>query len=259
METAVQITPQQEAAIRRLIIHGDLSKLTTEQQEKYYEMLCDACGLDWRFRPFDYLKLNGKLVLYANKNCGEQLRQNRKISISLPEKKIEEGVYIVTARAESGGRHDEATGAVSIDMLKGEQRANAIMKAETKAKRRVTLSFAGLGMLDETEVESIQGAEKIIGGSSTTETHAETLTAKPETKAAQAKWEADTARMKALPDDIKEFFKWQKITKRDKILSVMDENHDDYDAIRSYMKDKGWQGSADLSDLAQQKTPEAVA
>ena len=257
METAVQITPQQETAIRRLIIHGDLSKLTTEQQETYYVMLCDACGLDWRFRPFDYLTLNGKRVLYANKNCGEQLRQNKKINISLPEKKIEEGVYIVTARAESGGRFDEATGAVSIDMLKGEQRANAIMKAETKAKRRVTLSFAGLGMLDETEVESIQGAEKIIG-SGTTESHAETLIAKPETKAAQAKWEADTARMKALPDDIKEFFKWKKLTSREKILAVIDENHGDHDAIRSYMKGQGWQGSADLSDLAQQRTPETA-
>ena len=32
------------------------------------------------------------------------------------------------------------------------------MKAETKAKRRVTLSICGLGMLDETEVETIPGA-----------------------------------------------------------------------------------------------------
>ena len=29
------------------------------------------------------------------------------------------------------------------------------MKAETKAKRRVTLSICGLGMLDETEVETV--------------------------------------------------------------------------------------------------------
>jgi hypothetical protein len=36
--------------------------------------------------------------------------------------------------------------------------ANALMKAETKAKRRVTLSICGLGMLDESEVESIPGA-----------------------------------------------------------------------------------------------------
>jgi hypothetical protein len=33
-----------------------------------------------------------------------------------------------------------------------------MMKAETKAKRRVTLSICGLGMLDETEVADIPGA-----------------------------------------------------------------------------------------------------
>ncbi len=32
------------------------------------------------------------------------------------------------------------------------------MKAETKSKRRVTLSLCGLGMLDESEVETIPGA-----------------------------------------------------------------------------------------------------
>lgn len=126
--------------------------------------------------------------------------------------------------------------------------------AESQALRR---AFRISGLYSPEEMPEPE-PEKVVG-SSTTDAHAETLTAKPETKAAQAKWEADTARMKALPDDIKEFFKWQKITKRDKILSVMDENHDDHDAIRSYMKGKGWQGSADLSDLAQQRTPEAVA
>jgi hypothetical protein len=39
--------------------------------------------------------------------------------------------------------------------LKGDALANALMKAETKAKRRVTLSLAGLGWLDETEIASI--------------------------------------------------------------------------------------------------------
>ena len=32
------------------------------------------------------------------------------------------------------------------------------MKSETKAKRRVTLSLCGLGMLDETEIETIPSA-----------------------------------------------------------------------------------------------------
>jgi hypothetical protein len=40
--------------------------------------------------------------------------------------------------------------------------ANALMKAETKAKRRVTLSIAGLGWLDETELETIPQARATI-------------------------------------------------------------------------------------------------
>jgi hypothetical protein len=36
-----------------------------------------------------------------------------------------------------------------------------MMKAETKSKRRVTLSIVGLGMLDESEVDSIPGAKAV--------------------------------------------------------------------------------------------------
>jgi len=44
---------------------------------------------------------------------------------------------------------------VSIAGLRGEAASNAVMKAVTKAKRRVTLSICGLRFLDETEVEDI--------------------------------------------------------------------------------------------------------
>lgn len=239
--------------LETVMMGGDLSPLTSEQRMTYYVQVCESMKLNPLTKPFDYLKLNGKLVLYANKNCAEQIRQTRGISLTLPEKKIDSDVYIVTARAEAGGRTDEATGAVSLEHLKGEQRANAIMKAETKAKRRVTLSFAGLGMLDESEIESIPDAEKVAEKDITPEP----FKARPETLKAQEQWEKDTARMAKLPDDIKAFFKWKKTTSRDKILAVLNENHDDHDAIRSYMKDNGWRGSADLSDVAAQAIPAA--
>jgi hypothetical protein len=38
---------------------------------------------------------------------------------------------------------------------------NALMKAVTKAKRRLTLSICGLGMLDETEISSIPDATPV--------------------------------------------------------------------------------------------------
>ena len=50
-------------------------------------------------------------------------------------------------------------GVVSITGLKGENLANAMMKAETKAKRRATLSICGLGWMDEVEALDRQAIE----------------------------------------------------------------------------------------------------
>jgi hypothetical protein len=75
-------------------------------------------------------------------------------------------IYIVTARAKDRtGREDESTGAVPLGNLKGDALANALMNAETKSKRRVTLSIAGLGWLDETELETIPQARQSIATS----------------------------------------------------------------------------------------------
>ena len=72
------------------------------------------------------------------------------------------GVYQVTSKASlPDGRCTESIGAVNIAGLKGEAYANAIMKAETKAKRRATLDLLGLGVLDESETESIPNAEPV--------------------------------------------------------------------------------------------------
>jgi hypothetical protein len=141
-------------AIEKALMMGDLSSLTPEQRVVYHKHLCDTVGLNPFTRPFDYLKTrDGKLVPYANKGCTEQLRAGRRISLEIVSRDKIGQVYVVTARAISpDGRRDESTGAVDLEHLKGEALANALMKAETKAKRRVTLSICGLNMLDECEV-----------------------------------------------------------------------------------------------------------
>jgi hypothetical protein len=81
--------------------------------------------------------------------------------LSLDGKKVDD-LYIVTATGkDKTGRCDAATGAVPLKGLTGDNLANAIMKAETKAKRRLTLSLCGLGMLDDSEVESVPGAKRV--------------------------------------------------------------------------------------------------
>lgn len=150
------------SAIEQVVIKGDLSKLSDFERVNYYKMVCESLNLNPLTKPFDYILLNGKLTLYATKNCTEQLRKLNGVSIEGLDDKIVDDLYIVKAKArDKTGRTDESTGAVNIGNLKGEAKANAIMKAETKAKRRVTLSISGLGWCDETEIDSIPGAQKV--------------------------------------------------------------------------------------------------
>lgn len=141
------------AIIENLIVAGDLSALTPKQRVDYYMGLCEHAGLDWVTQPFTYIYLNGKLVLYANKTCTEQLRDKRGIAITSLVPQRFDDIYVVVASGKNReGREDSATGVVSIAGLRGEALANAMMKAETKAKRRLTLSLGGLALLDESEI-----------------------------------------------------------------------------------------------------------
>jgi hypothetical protein len=121
-------------------------------------------GLDPFTKPFDILRLNGKEVLYCTRSGTQQLNKLHKVShlITSRDTNAEAGVYIVTSKASlPDGRCTESIGAVNIAGLKGEAYANAIMKAETKAKRRATLDLLGLGVLDESEAESIPNASTV--------------------------------------------------------------------------------------------------
>lgn len=145
--------------LERILIQGDLSKLSSAQRVEYVQHLCARTGLDALTQPFEYLVLQGKTVLYAKKACTDQLRALHKISVVDMDQEEREGVFSVTVKLSNGeGRSDMDIGSVKIAGLQGDARANAMMKASTKAKRRATLSICGLGMLDETEIETIPGA-----------------------------------------------------------------------------------------------------
>jgi len=148
--TTTDLAPE---ALSKLMLEGDLSKLTPEQRVQFYQAKCEHVGLDPSALPFQYIKLQGKLTLYASKGCAEQLRKKHKISLSNMQMDSGDGYITVTIDASTAdGRTDTDCGSVSTEGLKGEMLANAKLKAVTKAKRRVTLSLLGLGMLDESEV-----------------------------------------------------------------------------------------------------------
>jgi hypothetical protein len=142
-------------AVQRLVLQGDVGGLTKKQQIIYIKSLCDKLGINWESRPFQFIPMNGKTVLYATRDCADQLRAVHQVSIQILERVLDKdsGIFYVRVRASlPNGREDESMGAVGIYGKGGEELANALMKAETKAKRRATYSIVGLGLPDETEV-----------------------------------------------------------------------------------------------------------
>lgn len=140
-----------------VILKGDLAALTPIERVAYYNEVCRSVGLNPLTRPLEFIRLSGKETLYAKRDCADQLRKLNGISIRVVSAKDEDGMFIVHVKAtDRSGREDEDYGIVALsDCVKGEARANAMLKAITKGKRRVTLSISGLGFLDETEVEDI--------------------------------------------------------------------------------------------------------
>lgn len=148
--------PPDAAMIEQVVLRGDLKGLGAAQKTAYYSNVCQSLGLNPLTQPFEFIVLNGKERLYAKKDCTDQLRKIHCITINITSRERVEDLYVVTAKARMpDGREDESTGAVTIGGKKGDDLANALMKAETKAKRRATLSICGLGLLDETEMETI--------------------------------------------------------------------------------------------------------
>jgi hypothetical protein len=146
-------------AIDQIVISGDLSRLTPEQRVSYVNTVCKSLGLNPATRPFAFQNFQGRLVMYATKDCSEQLRKLHGVNIRITGRSsdTDTGIYTVTVRGvDKTFRRDEASGSVSIAGLRGSDLANAMMKAETKAKRRLTLSICGLGYIDETEVDDMQ-------------------------------------------------------------------------------------------------------
>ena len=149
------------ATVESVMLGGDLSKLTPQQRVAYIGHICDGLGINKLTRPFEYITLNGKLTLYARKDATDQLRKIHGISIDKPDISFQDDWIIVSIVARTPeGRTDADTGVVSRKDMRGDF-GNSLMKAVTKAKRRVTLSICGLGMLDETEVETIPSARPV--------------------------------------------------------------------------------------------------
>jgi len=162
MNEITPTNPVNASALERVLVAGDLAGLNESQRIEYYKAVCESLGLNPLTRPFEYLRLNGRLVLYATRAAADQLRAIHGISIVDVRIERRDDLISVTVRGRTrDGREDVEIGVVSVANLRGDAQANAEMKALTKAKRRLTLSLAGLGWLDEYETETIPGAQRV--------------------------------------------------------------------------------------------------
>lgn len=141
--------------ISKIIIKGDLSELNTEERKKYYLEVCNHLGLTAATQPFSILQLNGKTVLYPNRTCTDQLaaihRLNREIIDGPKVVEITPGYKVVYALCRVTLPNKRVETSVATCELK--DHLNVLMKTETKAKRRATLSILGLGTLADTMEE----------------------------------------------------------------------------------------------------------
>jgi hypothetical protein len=148
--TPVQYTPAIDPeAIQRALMAGDIAKLSPADRVQFYAALCRSTGLNVLSRPFILLKTQGgDLTWYATVGAAEQLRRLHRVSTRLlSRERTEDGLYIVTVQASTpDGRQEEAQGIVAVAGLKGQELGNAMMKASSKALRRVTLALVGLGI-----------------------------------------------------------------------------------------------------------------
>jgi hypothetical protein len=238
MSAVIPMRPQGEVGrvIESVVVRGDLSVLNQEERSAYYFKVCETVGLNPATKPFEFIQLNGKLVLYALKSCTEQLRTIHKVSVTELTETEREGVFIVTAKVQNGeGRTDAAKGAVAIKGLQGEALANALMKAETKAKRRATLSICGLGLLDEIEIEDVPQATKAAPKTTLPKKDAKPIYTKLQVELdaetscdSLAEWgEANAERIRILPED------WQDILRlryQEKMLELRQRAEKGHDA-----------------------------
>lgn len=140
------------------IIHN-LDSLTKEQIDQYLRDISEHLGIDPDLNAFDVIRMDSRLQVYARRGTTDMLRESMGIEVSSIDLLDIPGsaTFRATGRkahvsAPNPTRQEIAIGSCAIAGLTGQKLSDAIMTAETRAGRRLTLKFTGLGILDVSEV-----------------------------------------------------------------------------------------------------------
>src|SRR5208282_2355843 len=139
------------------IVHN-LDGLSKQEIDQYLRDISEYLGIDPDLNAFDTIWMNSddgmkRLQVYARRGTTDMLRDKWSVSVTAMDKVDMAGTATFRAvGAKLTGRQEIAIGSAFTDGLSGQKLADAIMTAETRAGRRLTLKFTGLGILDVSEV-----------------------------------------------------------------------------------------------------------
>ena len=140
----------------------DTSSLSRDDRSALLVGLARKLGLNPLSGAVMFLKTNGRETLYVTKQGTDQIAAREKLKRETtkgPEIITMEGKKVVFCQVRAS--HPDGRSEVSTATLLLADVVNDLMKCETKAKRRATLSVCGLGLLAEDEIETIPGAQSV--------------------------------------------------------------------------------------------------
>lgn len=153
--------------IEAIVMRGDIAGLSPKDRAAYYLQLCESLHLNPATQPIKFIAFQGKMIPYFGRDATDQLaamhRLNREV-VAGPEVRDFCGhklLYALCRATHPNGRIETATALVPIPNGGGENLANAVMKTETKSRRRATLAMLGLGFIDESELDTMSGARRL--------------------------------------------------------------------------------------------------
>jgi hypothetical protein len=153
-----------EPAVIEQLIRGDISGVSREALLRYIFLFCERVGISPLAVPFSLMKTQRGMQLVANRNFYDAVASKYSVSRECVGEGFFEGtkLYYTRYRATTpDGRVTEDMALVDTAGLNGNDLANAIMKAHTKGRNRVTRAHLGFPFPDETEAETVPGASVV--------------------------------------------------------------------------------------------------
>lgn len=158
---------------------GDVINFTDVEKIQVMHMLCKRLELDPITRPLDLIKLPPtnktpeREIWYLTASGCEMIAAKWKMSFKIKEKGVDRdsgiAYFIIEGTIPETNRTDEATAYVQCltinpkgekELFFGTNMANALMKCETKARRRLIKRLTGLDYIDEDDLPDKKELDK---------------------------------------------------------------------------------------------------